>query len=468
MSFGKRCTLACSALVLLALALALVSLHSTRQLGQDMRSVSAQRVPRMLELGQIQITAYDFRGDVWKHIGSVNRSEMSVIENKMERSRQAVLDRLNRYERAGGDPQTTVRLRDAWASYEQKWLEIRERSRTSQQVSIVYDQAMRELHPRFVELAGQLTQANQREEESVSSTGRAAMASAHRAETWIWSIGIFVLFAGVLISWWLTRGINASVRALAGEMSVTAQHVARAAAQISESSQALASGATEHSASIEETSATAEEISATARRNAETASSAAGVMTSLAGNFRHTDEKLEQMVAAMGEISSSSTRIGNIIKVIDEIAFQTNILALNAAVEAARAGAAGAGFAVVADEVRNLAQRSAQAARETASLIEESINRSRDGAAQVDEVAISVRRVAADSAHVKHLIDEVSTGSQEQTVGVQQISIAIRQMEKIAQHSAASAEECAAVAEELAAQSKMLHANVQHLAGQPA
>jgi methyl-accepting chemotaxis protein/methyl-accepting chemotaxis protein-1 (serine sensor receptor) len=151
----------------------------------------------------------------------------------------------------------------------------------------------------------------------------------------------------------------------------------------------------------------------------------------------------------MREIDASSNKIARIIKVIDEIAFQTNILALNAAVEAARAGEAGLGFAVVADEVRNLAQRCAQAAKDTAGLIEESIATSHEGNARLDRMAGSVRSLLESSSKVKVLVDEVNQGSQEQARGMDQISRAVVQMEQLTQKTAASAEESASAGAEL-------------------
>jgi methyl-accepting chemotaxis protein/methyl-accepting chemotaxis protein-1 (serine sensor receptor) len=166
----------------------------------------------------------------------------------------------------------------------------------------------------------------------------------------------------------------------------------------------------------------------------------------------------------MGEISTQSGKISKIIKTIDEIAFQTNILALNAAVEAARAGEAGMGFAVVADEVRNLAQRCAQAARDTAALIEESIGKSSDGKVKVDRVAAAIREITGEFGKVKTLVDEVNHGSQEQTRGIEQVARAVTQMEQLTQTTAASAEESAAAAEELTAQSQTLKSVVERLA----
>ncbi len=193
-----------------------------------------------------------------------------------------------------------------------------------------------------------------------------------------------------------------------------------------------------------------------ARKNAENSQSANALVTQSQQKFTETNHSLETMVVAMGDIKASSDKVAKIIKVIDEIAFQTNILALNAAVEAARAGEAGMGFAVVADEVRNLAQRCAQAAKDTAALIEESIAKSNDGKTKVDQVAVAIRAITEESAKVKTLVDEVSLGSQEQTRGIEQVAKALTQMEQVTQQSAANAEESAAAAEELTAQAATL------------
>lgn len=238
------------------------------------------------------------------------------------------------------------------------------------------------------------------------------------------------------------RGITRDLRRAWAEISAGSRDVAL-------SSQAAAQGATEQASTLEQTSASLSEITALTRKNAENMQAAAGVVAETNRLVDDANRNLEAMVGSMKEINASSERISKIIRVIDEIAFQTNILALNAAVEAARAGEAGMGFAVVADEVRNLAQRSAQAAKDTAGLIEESIAKSNAGSAKLDQVAESVRRITGHAAQVKQLVDNVDGASQQQARGIEQIAAAAAQMEQVTQTNAASAERTATTGEEL-------------------
>ena len=259
--------------------------------------------------------------------------------------------------------------------------------------------------------------------------------------------------------------LKSQLGGLLAEISQGAEQVASAASQISTASQSLAQGTAQQASSLEETSASTEEINSMARRNTENSQAAAALVKSSDARFVDANHSLGEMVQAMGEINASSDKISKIIKVIDDIAFQTNILALNAAVEAARAGEAGMGFAVVADEVRNLAQRCAQAARDTAVLIEESIIKSNGGQEKVQQVAKAISSITEQSAKVRTLVDEVNLGSQEQTRGIAQIGKAMVQMESVTQKATASAEQSASSADALTAQSATLNDIVRRLSG---
>lgn len=283
------------------------------------------------------------------------------------------------------------------------------------------------------------------------------------AHRWLTLVLIAVGFVAAAFAAWLIVKTARELRRAAGEMLDGSRQVAAAADQVASASQSLAQGTSEQAATLEETSSSATEITAITRKNAENTRSVTSLMLEAGGMVEGANHNLGEMIHSMTEINSSSEKISKIIRVIDEIAFQTNILALNAAVEAARAGEAGMGFAVVADEVRNLAHRSAQAAKDTAALIEESIGKSNEGSRKLDLVAKSIQQITSSAGQVKTLIDEIDVGSQEQARGIEQISLAVGQMEKVTQRNAANAEESAAASEELAAQARGLYETVERL-----
>ncbi|MDH5638870.1 MAG: methyl-accepting chemotaxis protein, partial [Nitrospinota bacterium] len=274
-------------------------------------------------------------------------------------------------------------------------------------------------------------------------------------------IGSFL--AAVVIGMGVTNMITKPINQIIEHLTEGASQVTSASTDIATSSQSLAEGATEQASSLEESSASLEEMASQTRLNADNSVEA----DKLSNNARTSAESgsgtMTKMIDSMDGINKSSQEIGKIIKVIEEIAFQTNLLALNAAVEAARAGEHGKGFAVVAEEVRNLAQRSAAAAKDTASLIEEAINRAKDGnemaaaaGKSLDEIVDSIRKVSG-------LMAEITTASSEQARGVEQVNITVAEMDKITQQNAANAEEAAAASEELNAQAERLNDVVQEL-----
>jgi methyl-accepting chemotaxis protein len=255
---------------------------------------------------------------------------------------------------------------------------------------------------------------------------------------------------------WLSRRIRRTLDTAVGRMHDFVEQTTAAAAQIAGSSEALADGASQQAAALEETSASLEEMSGMTKRNAEAAQNAKRLAGQARGVVDSGATSMKQMSTAMQGIKTSSGEIAKIIKTIDEIAFQTNILALNAAVEAARAGDAGMGFAVVAEEVRALAQRSAQAARETADKIEAALAKTEEGVRTSGEVASMLDQIVDHVRKMDSLVGEIASASVEQSQGIDQVNRAVFEMDKVTQANAAGAEESAAAARELTSQSNEL------------
>jgi methyl-accepting chemotaxis protein len=285
-----------------------------------------------------------------------------------------------------------------------------------------------------------------------------AQADADAARTrWLSVAGMAVgsvlaLALGIILGLSITRPINRII----AELNEGADQVSAASSQVSAAGQTLARGASEQAASLEETSSSLEEMASMTRQNASNASEANALMQETGKVVQEADRYMGDLTASMQEISQASDDTAKIIKTIDEIAFQTNLLALNAAVEAARAGEAGAGFAVVADEVRNLAMRAAEAAKNTAQLIEGTVDKVKGGTDLVIKTGEAFTQVTSSTGKVKDLVAEIAATSQEQAQGAEQISKAVTLMDTVVQSNAANAEESASAAEELFAQAEQM------------
>jgi len=252
------------------------------------------------------------------------------------------------------------------------------------------------------------------------------------------------------------KSMTDSLNDLIGRIDESTMQVSSGASQVSDASQSLSQGATEQAASLEEITSSMTQMGSQIKANAENASRASKLCEAARGSAEKGSERMDEMVAAMGEINDSSGQIAKIIKVIDDIAFQTNLLALNAAVEAARAGQHGKGFAVVAEEVRNLAARSAKAARETAQLIEDSVQKAEKGGGIAHQTAEALKEIVEGVTRVTDLVGEIAAASNEQAQGISQASSALSQIDSVTQQNTANAQETASAAEELSSQAAEL------------
>ncbi|MCL2330608.1 MAG: methyl-accepting chemotaxis protein, partial [Phycisphaerae bacterium] len=272
-----------------------------------------------------------------------------------------------------------------------------------------------------------------------------------------------VLVAGALTSFLIVRAVTGPLNRIATTLDKSARQVAEASGHVNSAAQSLAEGASAQVASLEETSSTLEQTASMVRQTSDNTAKGNESMQETGRLVAGGSEMVGRMSKAMSEITDSATQIGRIIKTIEEIAFQTNLLALNAAVEAARAGEAGKGFAVVADEVRNLAQRSAQAARDTSQLIENTVTRVRNGSEIVGQLTESYKTIEGSSGNVAQLIHEIKMATSEQAQGVDQVNHALTQIDQVTQQNAASAEECASASKELSAQAEAMRGMVDNL-----
>lgn len=240
------------------------------------------------------------------------------------------------------------------------------------------------------------------------------------------------------------------------QIDVASEQVSSGADQVASGAQALAQGATEQASSVQQLSASINEIAVQVNQNASNATNANNVADEVGNQITQSSEQMGRMIEAMAEINQSSQQIGKIIKTIEDIAFQTNILALNAAVEAARAGVAGKGFAVVADEVRSLASKSAEAAKQTTNMIENSVKSVEGGTKIADETAMSLGHVVAGATKITDLIQQISKSSNEQATAIAQVNLGVEQISSVVQTNSATSEESAAASEELSSQSTLL------------
>ncbi len=466
-TIGKKLAVTSGAMLLAAIGLAVSSLYSIGKLGEELDTAVTKTAKKIL-------LAEELRGDFFKMRTSQRGVMLYSVESvpeKVQRSRQE-------FETLHANAEQLMRDLKPLLVTEQAKRAVSVLQSELRNVSSFFDQlvaasaagkhqdalkiGVEHMGPSFDTLDKSVGEVVEAQKTLLAETVTASVqvTSGARWMAWVLLLVAVGISAVVLLT---VSNVCKQLRAVTADLAEGTEQINSASSQVASSSQGLAQGASEQAASLEETSASSEEITSMTRKNAENSQSAAGMMSEVDQRITEGNHALGHMVTSMREITASSGKISKIIKVIDEIAFQTNILALNAAVEAARAGEAGMGFAVVADEVRNLAQRSAQAAKDTAALIEESIGKSNEGSTKLQQVTDVIQAITESATKVKTLVDEVSLGSQEQARGIEQISKAIAQMDQVTQGTAANAEESASASEEMSAQAEALNHIVEQL-----
>jgi methyl-accepting chemotaxis protein len=323
----------------------------------------------------------------------------------------------------------------------------------------------------FDKFRGQIHQFINREETLMKKRQGEALSTAKNTTLMIFWGTLLTISIAFLISFLLATSItkvfkqifqgldtlsNAELDDVKVQFGEVIKNLSTGSDMVSSASQMMASGANQQAASLEETSASLEEMASMTKANADNANEANNLMQSANQIVTEANSSMEEVTVSMEDITKASEETSKIIKTIDEIAFQTNLLALNAAVEAARAGEAGAGFAVVADEVRNLAMRAADAAKDTAAMIEDTVKKVSTGSVLVSKTNEAFKEVATSSEKVAHLVNEISSASAEQSGGIDQVNTAVVEMDKVTQENAAGTEELSSQAEELKTQVSIL------------
>jgi methyl-accepting chemotaxis protein len=336
-------------------------------------------------------------------------------------------------------------------------------SGTEEGLKLAISLAVGDARNSYENMRSELSQLNKLAMKSTETYVDSAMGAYKKYRIWVVVISLLAMLKGVYFIILNNIGIVGVLKKAIAGIREGADQVTGASNQISNASQSMATGASEQAASIEETSAALEEISAMISQSSDNSKHAETLMGEAKGIAENANEFMGQMSASMKEISNASQETSKIVKTIDEIAFQTNLLALNAAVEAARAGEAGAGFAVVADEVRNLAMRAAEAAKNTAELIDVTVKKVDSGAQLSETTREEFTKVMRSSIEVAQLIGEIAAASDEQAQGIGQITKAVEEMNRVTQQNAANAEESASSSEEMDAQARTMRSQLSAL-----
>jgi methyl-accepting chemotaxis protein len=465
-TIGKRIITGNAALVALLLVVSFAAFSAFSQLenfaGARLRD---DAIPGIVQSGEMSVALLRSYIRVVQVGAATDPTKRDYFISRFDVDTKTAADAMKKYEDAitSSDDRRNFdemkQRRQAFASSQSEYFEMVKAGKSADAAAVLTGK----VEPAFQAYKEQMVLILKWNEGVANSVANEMVGTARRAKALTMAVAGGSVIIAVALAFLIIRGTNRVLRQIAATLNEASSQVSASAAQVSSASQSLAEGSSEQAASLEETSASLEEISSMTKRNSEGADKAREISTDSSKATEVGTQQMSEMVGAMAAIKASSDNIAKIIKTIDEIAFQTNILALNAAVEAARAGEAGAGFAVVANEVRALAQRAAQAAKETAEKIDDSIVKSSTGMEISAKVAEGLKEITSKTRQVNELVIEIATASKEQNQGLGQITTAVSQMDQVTQSNAGSAEETAAAAEELNAQATALLATVSEL-----
>jgi methyl-accepting chemotaxis protein/methyl-accepting chemotaxis protein-1 (serine sensor receptor) len=442
-----------------------MSIVLIRAMNDAVQQMALGSLPGINAVGRLAGLAKDVRGGIRGHITAVNADARSKAEHDLADFERAAEMELSRYQATISEPrdrelfeQVPVALGSLQSSAG-PIIPLSRASHTAQAMELFRTQTM----PAYANAEQAIENlATFKQQDGIRKAATHA-ANNTKGRVWIWSLLALSLAGSGAVGWYLSWQIGQVLVPAVRSLNSAAVQINAVTSQIAESSKSLAEDTSQQAATLEETSAASIEIQSMAGRNAESSKTAALRIDETARKLELANRAVQEMMASMDAINTSSQKVAKIIEVIDGIVFQTNILALNAAVEAARAGESGLGFAVVAGEVRTLAQRAGQAARDSAAVIEESVAKAAAGKNQLDQIAQSIQSLAEDASSVRGLIQNVEASSEEQTRGIGQVSKAIAQMERVTQDTAARAEESASAAHQMSAQSRVLREIVASL-----